>query len=73
MLKYQQELVDLVKILVESQILRKYKINLDKKRIDALDSYGHPFTLSIKNDYMIISCIEYLQDQFANIFEMLKD
>lgn len=68
MLKYQQELVGLVKILVESNILRSFKINLDKRRIDALDSYGHPFTLSIKNDYLIQSCIEYLQDQFANVF-----
>lgn len=67
-LKYKQELVALVKILVESKILRSYKINLDKKRIDALDNYNHPFTLSIKNDYLIQSCIEYLQDQFENVF-----
>lgn len=72
MLKYQQELIELVKVLVTSKILRSYKINLDKRRIDALDFYGHPFTLSIKNDYMIISCIEYLQDQFNNVFTELS-
>lgn len=72
MIKYKQELLALVKILVEANILRSFKINLDKKRIDALDIYNHPFTLSLKNEYLMISCIEYLQDQFANVFEEIK-